>query len=371
MTALLEFKQKLKNLYGRMEIYILPVLKFALAMVWFYWINENMGYFPQLNNIFVLLILSLICSILPSGVMAFAGFVLIIGHSYGLGYEAFGFTVVLIILLAVLLLRFSNGQNAVLVCTPLSFGFDIPVLLPIGSGLLGNAFTVFPAATGVVLYYYIRLLRQQADMLRDTGYEALEKLKILADGLVQNWPMWMTVVAFVITILMVNLIRTRSFDYAWRIAIIAGGVTYVLTIVLESYFVDVQLDLTRLLIQAAISVVAGIILEFFFFGGDYTRTERLEYQDDEYYYYVKAVPKASVATSKRSIKKITGHPSKEEKVRHDPVVSYEAIPQSAQRPVRPAPAPAPAPVPAPPVNTAVSTDTVDYEKKLEESLKDL
>ena len=98
MTALLEFKQKLKNLYGRMEIYILPVLKFALAMVWFYWINENMGYFPQLNNIFVLLILSLICSILPSGVMAFAGFVLIIGHSYGLGYEAFGFTVVLIIL---------------------------------------------------------------------------------------------------------------------------------------------------------------------------------------------------------------------------------------------------------------------------------
>ena len=217
-------------------------------------------------------------------------------------------------------------------------------------------------SAGVIFYYFIRTLRVMTDMLRDKEVEPLEKLQKMADGLIQNRPMWMMVIAFVVVILLVNLIRTRSFDYAWRISIIAGGVTYVLVIVLESYFVEVELDLTRLLIQAGISVVAGIILEFFFFGGDYTRTERLEYQDDEYYYYVKAVPKASVATSKRSIKKITGHPAKEEKVRKDPVVSYEAIPGPAQRPVRPAPE-------AAPVNAAPeSVETVDYEKKLEESL---
>ena len=56
-----------------------------------------------------------------------------------------------------------------------------------------------------------------------------------------------------------------------------------------------------------------MVLEFFVFGGDYSRTERLEYEDDEYYYYVKAVPKASVATSERSIKKINAEPVKEEK----------------------------------------------------------
>ena len=42
-------------------------------------------------------------------------------------------------------------------------------------------------------------------------------------------------------------------------------------------------------------------MKFFVFGGDYTRTERLEYEDDDYYYYVKAVPNALVATSERSI----------------------------------------------------------------------
>ena len=61
MTALLELKQKIKNLYSQYEIYILPFLKFVLALVYFIWINANMGYMEQINNIFIVLILALIC----------------------------------------------------------------------------------------------------------------------------------------------------------------------------------------------------------------------------------------------------------------------------------------------------------------------
>ena len=51
MTALLELKQRIKNLYSQYEIYILPVLRFVLAMVYFIWINTNMGYMKQIDNI--------------------------------------------------------------------------------------------------------------------------------------------------------------------------------------------------------------------------------------------------------------------------------------------------------------------------------
>ncbi len=368
MTALLEFKQKLKNLYGRMELYLMPVFKFAVAFVYFLWINENMGYMTQLNSIFVLLILALICCILPSGATAFVGFVLMIGHAYALGIEIGAFMLVLIILIAVLFLRFSGGLYPVLICTPLSFGFGVPVLLPIGSGLLGSAFSIFPSTSGVILYYFIRFLKTNSEAILNPDLEILQRLKLLADGLVLNWTMWMTVIAFAVVILLVNLIRTRAFDYAWRIAIIAGGVTYVLVFVLEAYFLDVTILLQPLLIQAGISIVVGLILEFFFFGGDYSRTERLNYEDDEYYYYVKAVPKATVSTSKRSIKRITGQPSGSERKSSDPVVSYEPHPGREELP----------PLQytrrteeAPPVETAVDVDRIDFEKKLEESLKDL
>lgn len=111
MTALLEFKQKLKGLYAQYEIYLLPLLKFILAAVYFTWINTNMGYMRALDNMFVVLILALICCILPSGMMVFTGFALMIGHSYALGIEVAGFMIVLILFMMILFLRFSNGQK--------------------------------------------------------------------------------------------------------------------------------------------------------------------------------------------------------------------------------------------------------------------
>ena len=185
MTALLEFKQKLKNLYSRLELYIMPVFKFALAFVYFFWINSNMGYMPQLSSIFITLILALICCILPSGATAFIGFALMIGHSYALGIEVGAFMLALIILIAVLFLRFSSGLYPVLICTPLSFAFGVPALLPIGAGLLGSAFAIFPAASGVILYYFIRFLKEASETLLNSDMEILEKLRYLADHLIR------------------------------------------------------------------------------------------------------------------------------------------------------------------------------------------
>lgn len=145
-----------------------------------------------------------------------------------------------------------------------------------------------------------------------SGTEIAEKLKLLSDGLVQNWAMWITVIAFVVVVLLVNLLRTRSFDYAWRIAIIAGGVAYILVILAGDFCLDVTVSMVPMIISTVVSVLIGFVLEFFVYGGDYSRTERLEYEDDEYYYYVKAVPKASVATSEK-YQKINAEPVREEK----------------------------------------------------------
>lgn len=365
MTALLELKQKIKNLYGQYEVYILPVLRFVLGLVYFFWINANMGYMTQLNNVFLVVILALICSILPSGVMLFVGFALMIAHGYALGIEVAGFLLVLILFMTILFLRFSVGNNIVLVFTPLSFGFSVSTLLPIGAGLLGSAASALPAGCGVILYYFIRFLKVQKAMLENADVLMTDKLKLLADGIAQNWGMWITVIAFIVVILLVNLIRTRSFDYAWRIAIVAGGVVYAVVVIAGGFIFDVTIDIVSLLIYTAVSVVAGLVLEFFVFGGDYTRTERLEYEDDEYYYYVKAVPKASVATSERSIKKINAEPEKEERQAQEQVVSYanpifhgddEAVQEEEE---------------AVPVERNRKIEDIDFEKKLEESLKDL
>lgn len=155
MTALLELKQKIKEIYGQYEMYILPVMKFVLALVYFLWINANMGYMSRLNNVFLVLILALICSILPSSAMMYIGFVLILVHSYALGIEIAAFMLVLILLMMIFFLRFSGEQNVTFVFTPLSFAFSLPALLPIGSGLMESQFICNSGwlRCGYVLFY--------------------------------------------------------------------------------------------------------------------------------------------------------------------------------------------------------------------------
>ena len=53
------------------------------------------------------------------------------------------------------------------------------------------------------------------------------------------------------------------------------------------------------------AVAAGLIAEFFFLSVDYSRTETLQFEDDEYYYYVKAVPKVGVTLPEKQVKHIT------------------------------------------------------------------
>lgn len=368
MTALLELKQKIKNFYGQYEMYFLPLLKFILGLVYFLWINQNMGYMGQLNNIFIVLILALICCILPSSVMVFVGFALMVGHCYALGIDVAAFMLVLILFMMILFLRFSSGKNIVLVFTPLSFAMNVPVLLPIGSGLLSSAVSALPAGCGVIIYYFVCFLKANFQILQGTEIEMMDRLTMMADGMVTNWEMWITVIAFVVVILLVNLIRTRSFDYAWRIAIVAGGVTYVLIMFAGSFYLGVSIDILSVVLFTVVAVLVGILLEFFVFGGDYTRTERLEYEDDEYYYYVKAVPKAAVTNAERNIKKINGNSSREDRRNDESVVSHsEPMFQGEEKPRKSSKKRND----AMPVVQKGDIDDIDFEKKLEESLRDL
>ena len=67
----LELKEKLKEIYAEYGTYILPAAKFLLALAVFQSINHSLNYVPALGNIFIVLILSLICAIIPLNGMVF------------------------------------------------------------------------------------------------------------------------------------------------------------------------------------------------------------------------------------------------------------------------------------------------------------
>ena len=64
MTGLLELKERIARFYGKYEIYITPIIRFAVAFAAFMTINAKVGYMNSLNSTPVVLILALACACL-------------------------------------------------------------------------------------------------------------------------------------------------------------------------------------------------------------------------------------------------------------------------------------------------------------------
>ena len=135
---------------------------------------------------------------------------------------------------------------------------------------------------------------------------ALEKLKVLIEALMSNREMQVEVAAFAITILVVYIIRRMPVDHCWTIAMITGMLIDIVVILVGDLRFETRISIVGLIVGSIMALVVAIILKFFIFNVDYSRTERVQFEDDEYYYYVKAVPKNTVALTEKKVKKIKG-----------------------------------------------------------------
>lgn len=305
MTALLELRENLKKIYSRNEAFILPVIKFLLSFIVLSIINGKMGYMTKLDNMAIVLIVSLLCSFLPTGFMAFFAMMFAVLHMYALSIETAAVGLVVFLLLYLLFLRFTAKEALVVVLTPVLCMLKLPYVMPVAMGLIGTPASCVSVGCGVVVYYLLQTVITNAPTSNSMGAEeATAKLRLLIDGMLGNKAMLVTIAAFAITVIVVYLIRRMSVDHSWTIAMVAGVMIEVMILLVGDLMYDTNLSIVSALLGAVVTLIACKIIEFFRFCLDYSRTEKVQFEDDEYYYYVKAVPKMTVAAPTNTVKKI-------------------------------------------------------------------
>lgn len=305
MTALLELRENLKKIYSRNEAFILPVIKFLLSFIVLSIINGKMGYMTKLDNMAIVLIVSLLCSFLPTGFMAFFAMMFAVLHMYALSIETAAVGLVVFLLLYLLFLRFTAKEALVVVLTPVLCMLKLPYVMPVAMGLIGTPASCVSVGCGVVVYYLLQTVITNAPTINSMGAEeATAKLRLLIDGMLGNKAMLVTIAAFAITVIVVYLIRRMSVDHSWTIAMVAGVMIEVMILLVGDLMYDTNLSIVSALLGAVVTLIACKIIEFFRFCLDYSRTEKVQFEDDEYYYYVKAVPKMAVAAPTNTVKKI-------------------------------------------------------------------
>ncbi|MGN1180962.1 MAG: hypothetical protein ACI4SD_07085 [Suilimivivens sp.] len=305
MTTLLVAKQYIKIFISKYEVYLKPLLKLVLALAALMMINGKIGYMPRLDNISIVLMVALMCSFMPMNFIIFVAAAFIVLHMYALSLECAAITLVVFLVLFLLYFRFSPKDTLVVLLTPMSFMLGIPYVIPLTMGLIGTPASAISVGCGVVVTYLINYIADTASVLNSMETDDIAtRIRFLIDGFMDNKSMIMMIAAFAVTIIIVYLVRRLSVDYAWTIAIIAGALADVMILLIGDLLFDTNVSIIGLIIGTVFSVAVAKIVEFFAFHVDYSRTEKVQFEDDEYYYYVKAVPKITVAAPSRTVKKI-------------------------------------------------------------------
>lgn len=305
MTTLLVAKQYIKSFISKYEVYLKPLMKLIVALASLIMINNKIGYMHRLDNLSIVLIIALMCSFMPMNFIVFVSAGFIILHFYALSLECAAVTLVLFLVMFLLYFRFSPKDTLVVVLLPICFILRIPYVIPLSMGLLGTPASVVSVGCGVIVNYLINYMSDNATVISAMGEEEVTtKLRYIIDGLMGNREMILTIAAFAITIIVVYLIRRMSVDHAWTIAMISGAIVNVMILLVGDLMFDTNVSIVGIFIGTIISLLLVKVLEFFTFHLDYSRVEKVQFEDDEYYYYVKAVPKITMTAPSKTVKRI-------------------------------------------------------------------
>jgi len=305
MKIIFEIREKIIQVYNKVDAFVVPVLKLFVAFIVFHTINSRLGYFTKIDSVAIELIASLLCSFLPAGVMVILAAVFILLHTYSLSLIAAVLCLMLFLVLYLLLLRFSPKESIVAVITPVLLFWKMPCVLPIVLGVVSTPGAAVAAAVGIVAYCFLQVITSNAVAIgtMELG-DAAEQLKILVDAFLGNKGMIVLIAASAITIIAVYFLRRLPVKRNWEIAIGAGAIIEIVVLIIGDIIIDTGLSFVSIILTTILSAVIAYGIKFFVFCVDFGRTERVQFEDDDYYYYVKAVPKINLGIATPKTKSI-------------------------------------------------------------------
>ncbi len=315
MEYIYMIREYLKTIYAKFDIYIVSVAKFLLTFFTLSNINTEIGLFEKLNDSAIVLLASLVCALMPWGVSVVIAAVFILAHFYAVSLELAGVMLVILIIMFCLYLRFGAGDSIYIIITLLLFFVNMPYIVPVFAGLTAGTITVaVPVAFGIIMYYMISFAAGNVDFMSAGGNspeEMLERFKFIIDNAFKDQLMILMIVAFAVTIVLVYMIRKLAIDYAWLIAVIFGVIVNIIIMLIGKAMMEVTVSTASLVLGSIISIVLMVILQMFIFAVDYRKKVSVQFEDDDYVYYVKAVPKVKYnlgqkpksAVAKKPVKK--------------------------------------------------------------------
>lgn len=306
IVTILEIRARILRFLQKFQLVVEPVIKFIVAFAVFRSINNAIGHQTLLMSLPAELLLSLLGTFTPPVLLVLIAAVVSLVHVYVASPLLAILVAVIMVILYCFIARFSGKYGYVVLAVPILFLLKIPYVVPLILGLVATPMAIIPAACGVIVYRMFVVINSVALVGETMGIEDILLMYIdVIDRLVADKQMLVTIAVFFVMILAMYLIRKISIEYMFEISIAVGAIVCILGFLVADMVLQTELNIIAMVFGTVGSMLIALVFQFFRLALDYTAVERVQFEDDDYYYYVKAVPKMNLTVPKRSVKRIS------------------------------------------------------------------
>lgn len=297
MTRLLEIKAIIVGIYKKFDYLINPFVKFIVSLIIIVKLNTFFGYSPVFAKLGVNLIIAILAAFLPSSWFLLMLIAVVAAQLFTVSLEVTAIVVVMMLVVYFLFARLQPKYAILIMLTPLLYSMKLVYLLPLFAGLFLGIPSIIPIAVGVGVYrvasYLPKILEMKVEgsTLFETPDIMINMYKSMMNIVLKDRELYLTIAVFAITIILMHFLKQLDMDYIWYMTIGVGAVTMLVLFVLGNVVLKADMGVLGIFFGIVFSSAMMVVIQFFRFSLDYKRAEKLQFEDDEYYYYVRTIPK--------------------------------------------------------------------------------
>ena len=305
MAQLIGLRETIRNIYQKHGAIIRAVAKALLSFFVLYFLSQMFGYDSRINQIYIFAAISVIQAFLPVSFLYYTGSLLIAGNLFALSPD-----IMLVFLTVVIACRlcfiYVEGSYTILVMlVPVLFFLKLEYFIPVLVGMIYGVGGVLPVLGGILIYYISTCSREVSVLLAASdGSETGLGLQKIIEMFTQNREMFVIAVAFCLAVFISAILYRTFHERAWQLAVVFGNVALAFILLAGRLIFELDYPVWRVFLSCVLAAVVDTVYQFFRGIGDLSRIEKVSFEDDEYIYYVKAVPKFQLTRTDRSVTRI-------------------------------------------------------------------
>lgn len=309
MDKTIQIRNTIRKFISTQSKWLLLVGRFVVALVSFGVINLSFGYLEFLRNPIIAIALSLGCAFIPIS----AGSLVVV--AYGLVHlSALSSQVSMAALLNVVLFYaisyfYGARYKYNITYTPISYQIGMPYVFPLTSALFGKGNEIAAVIGGGIFSFFLNAVKESSSAFLDDTVE-ISIIDVILQKMIVNQMFYIYMFAIVTLFFVVYYIKNSKLKHSWIYAS-AIGLVAEMVIMLAGYLFTGNINkIPMLIIANVICFVIALIITYAFRNLDYDRVEKVQFEDDEYVYYVTAIPKIEVPEEEKKVQRITEYKSK-------------------------------------------------------------